>query len=614
MSQKIKVIRSADPMPMRWILSCLALVTLYFQTTLADPFNSPKLWILMIIAAWLAGYVLSFRKVLTSNKSIKNFYYLIIVFLSILTITTINSEVKYIAIFGETQRRNGFLQYFSLSIVIIAASIFVRVYNIKKIILVTYFIASVSVIYSLLQTTGNDFVAWNNPYNSVISTLGNPNFAAAVMAIMGVIALSSVFIPTLKFNQRIFAAGLSLFLLFAIFRSNARQGLIAYALGVGIFLVIWLWVKNKKYGYLAAASGMIFFVISVLGMLQIGPLERYLYKSSVSIRGYYWRASIEMLINHPFFGVGIDGYGYYFKEYREVNYPLTYGFQITSTNAHNTFLQFFATGGVFLGIAYLALNGYILKQAIFGIKNLTGSDRLYLSAVFAAWIAFHAQSLISIDNIGISIWGWVLGGAIIGLSVSSSALINGTEEFPQRKASTINLGRAATSGFATLIAVVLVFILYRGESNSYKATEVFNLQDPASRAYFKELQLKALNTPLNDPTYKLVAASQLLQSGFVSEGLREVDKIYEENPRNLDTLNLLALTFEQLNNTAKAIEFREKIVLLDPWNAENYLALGKIYKNQGDLTKSNAMLAKILSFASINPIGSQAKEELGSLN
>jgi len=55
-------------------------------------------------------------------------------------------------------------------------------------------------------------------------------------------------------------------------------------------------------------------------------------------------------------------------------------------------------------------------------------------------------------------------------------------------------------------------------------------------------------------------------------------------------------------------------VLLDPWNAENYLALGKIYKNQGDLTKSNAMLAKILSFASINPIGSQAKEELGSLN
>jgi O-antigen ligase len=612
MSRKIQVIGSADQIPMRWILSCLLLVTLYFQTTLADPFNSPKLWILMIISAWLAGYVVSFRKVIFSNKSSKNLGYLVIAFLSILTISTINSEIKYVAIFGETQRRNGFLQYFSLSIVIIAASIYVRIYNIKKVLLVTYFIASVSVIYSLMQTTGNDFVDWNNPYNSVISTLGNPNFAAAVMAIMGVITFSSVFIPTLRFNQRIFAIGLSMLLFFSIFRSNARQGLLAYALGAGVFSVIWLWAKNKKFGYLAFAFGIILFVISILGMLQIGPLERYLYKPSVSIRGYYWRAAIEMLINHPFFGVGIDSYGYYFKEYREVNYSLTYGFQITSTNAHNTFLHFFATGGIFLGIAYLALNGYILKQAIFGIKNLTGSNRLYLSAIFSAWIAFHAQSLISIDNIGISIWGWILGGAIIGLSVSSSVLVKGTEESPKRKTSAIDLARAITSGFATLIAVFLVVILYRGESNSYIATGVFNSQDPTSRTYFKELQLKVINTQLNDPTYKLFAVSRLLQNGFVDEGLLEIEKIYDENPRNLDTLSLLASTFEQLNNIDKAIEFREKIAQLDPWNAENYLALGKYYKKQGDLTKSNAMLAKILSFASTNPIGSQAKEELGS--
>jgi tetratricopeptide (TPR) repeat protein len=103
-----------------------------------------------------------------------------------------------------------------------------------------------------------------------------------------------------------------------------------------------------------------------------------------------------------------------------------------------------------------------------------------------------------------------------------------------------------------------------------------------------------------------------LQSGFIDEGLQEVYKLYSGNPRNLDTLNLLALTFEQLNNTTKAIEFREKIVPLDPWNAENYLALGRLYKAQGDLAKRNDMLAKILSFASTNPIGSQAKKELES--
>jgi ABC-type uncharacterized transport system permease subunit len=49
---------------------------------------------------------------------------------------------------------------------------------------------------------------------------------------------------------------------------------------------------------------------------------------------------------------------------------------------------------------------------------------------------------------------------------------------------------------------------------------------------------------------------------------------------------------------------------LDPWNALNYLAIGKIYKEQGNLVESEAMLNKILSFASSDPIAAQAKAEL----
>jgi tetratricopeptide (TPR) repeat protein len=258
------------------------------------------------------------------------------------------------------------------------------------------------------------------------------------------------------------------------------------------------------------------------------------------------------------------------------------------------------------------LNGYILKRAIYGIRNLTGSNRLYISGIFAAWVAFHAQSLISIDNIGISIWGWILGGVIVGLSVSASDMTNESELFSQRKRNEINLSQATISGFATLIVVILVATLYRGESNSYYGTQTVNLQDQSSRAYFRELQFKVINTPLNDPSYKLFAASRLIQGGLVDEGLAEVKKIYLKDPRNLDTLMLFALTFEQLNNLPKAIEYREKIVQFDPWNASNYLALGRYYKLQGNLVKSNAMLDKILSFASTNPIAKQANDELKS--
>jgi hypothetical protein len=49
---------------------------------------------------------------------------------------------------------------------------------------------------------------------------------------------------------------------------------------------------------------------------------------------------------------------------------------------------------------------------------------------------------------------------------------------------------------------------------------------------------------------------------------------------------------------------------LDPWNAVNYLAMGKIYKSQGNLADTKLMLEKIMSFAAGDPISSQAKLDL----
>ena len=610
MQKSPRLNKTEDLRPLKWVLGSLTVVTLFFQPTLADPFNSPKLWVLIIFAAWLAGYVLSYRKIISAIKPIRFLTYIVIAFSSILLLATIFTDFHYVAVFGDTQRRNGLLQYLSLSIILIASAIFVRIFNVKKLFLVTYFIALLLSTYSLMQTTGNDFVSWNNPYNAVIATLGNPNFAAAAMAIMGVMAVSSVFITTFNYSQRIFAAALVLLLLFVIYKSNARQGLLAYALGAGLFLTIWLCTKNWKIGILATTVGTAIFIISVLGMLQTGPFSKLLYKPSVSIRGYYWRAGLEMLANHPFTGVGIDRYGAYFKEYREVNYPLTYGFEITSSNAHNTFIQFFATGGFFLGLAYLVLNGYILKRAIYGIKNLSGNSRLLIAGVFSAWVAFQAQSLISIDNIGISIWGWVLGGSIVGLSISAGEQTDVSEMYPQRKKNDFNLTQTITSGLATLLAVTLIAALYQGESNSYKGGESVNLQDPVSRSYFRDLQMKVIDTPLNDPNYKLFAASRLIQGGFIDEGLAEVEKINSQNPRNLDSIILFAETYEQIGNFAKAIAYREKLADLDPWNATNYLELGKNYKAVGDLNKSQKMLDKILSFVPNGPIAEQAIKEL----
>jgi tetratricopeptide (TPR) repeat protein len=320
-----------------------------------------------------------------------------------------------------------------------------------------------------------------------------------------------------------------------------------------------------------------------------------------------------MFKQNPLFGVGMDRYGAYFKQFREVSYPLSYGFDITSSNAHNTFIQLFATGGVFLGASYLILNGYVLKRALFGIKNLNGNNQLLLAGIFSAWAAFHAQSLVSIDNIGISIWGWVLGGSIVGLSLCS---ITGENEERKQflvKQNSINLSRASISGIFGLFAIILVSQLYRGEINTYIARSAYNLDSEAVRATYKELQLKSINTILNDPSYSLSSAINLFEKGFVNEGIEVVKKIHANDARNQDAVTTLALMYENVQKIPDAIEYRLKITKLDPWNAANYLQLGKNYKAQGDLVKSQEMLDKILTFAigaEGGPIAEQAKKEL----
>ena len=602
--------KSLDQAPVSWLVAGLAFTTLYFQTNLTDPFNSPKMWIIILLASWLTGYIFSSRKLIVNSGTLRNMLITLVFFVISAIFVSLLTDFKYIAVFGDTQRRNGLLSYISLSIIMLSAAFFIRSYNIKRIFTITLFIGLLTAIYSFMQTTGNDFIKWNNPYNSIIGTVGNPNFAAAVMAVMGVIIFACAFIKEFKNYYRFLAIILTFSLFILINLSGAKQGLLSFILGCSIFLIVLIFGNNKKLGIAATVSSAFIFLFALLGMLQVGPLEKYLYKPSVSVRGYYWRAGIEMLKNHPFTGVGMDRYGAYFKQYREVGYPLSYGFDITSSNAHNTFIQFFATGGLFLGLSYLLINAYIFRRALIAFKSLNGDKKIFLSAVFSAWIAFHAQSLVSIDNIGISIWGWVLGGAIVGLSISAT-----TPEIEDRKkfalkSDQINLSRAMVSIVLALTSILIIVSLYRAETNSFQSRANFNLNDPGTKAGFKNLEIKVINTRFIDPSYALYSGMYLIKGGFVEEGLTALKNIYEKDPRNLDALNGLALVSEQAGKNDEAIEYRTELSKLDPWNAVNYLSLGKIYKAKGDLVNMKLMLDKINSFASSDPIATQAKTEL----
>jgi len=590
-----------------WILFSLAAVVLYFQTNAADPFNSPKSWILYLVAAWLVGHIVTNR---INLKEFKLLIFLVVGFISSALVVTVFTDFKYVAILGDTQRRNGFLSYFALGILLIASAFFIRFDNIRRFFYTVSAIAFVLIFYGIMQTSGRDFVNWNNPHNSLIGTVGNPNFAAAVMAIMGTLLLSSLFFVEFSRLQKLVSFLSALMLLILIYRSGARQGLLAFAIGTIVFLTLWAFDKNKILGLGVLSISILIALFSVLGMLQIGPLERILYKPSVSVRGFYWRAGIEMFKDNPILGIGMDRYGAYFNQYRELDYPLRYGFELTSSNAHNTFIQFFATGGIFLGASYLLLNIYVLKCAVNYFKSNKGPKKVIFASIFSAWVAFHSQSLISIDNLGVSIWGWILGGIVCGLSISS--LNNAESSKPQSK-KLINLKQATFSAIPTLMISTLVLLLLQGETRAYQAGASFIPQDKQSVMLFQEIQSKVISTPLIDPNYRLRSAENLIQIGQSVEGLRVMKEIHESDPRNEMALLSLSIYYESIGDFSSAIMFREKIKNLNPWNSKNLLFLGKDYKSVGNTVKSSEILKLIASFSTgVNggPILEQAKKEL----
>jgi O-antigen ligase len=562
----------------------------------------------MILASSLIGYI--FFPISGSNNKVNpQIVILLVSFVSLGFLSAVFSENRMISFLGETQRKNGFATYVSLAIVFYAVAKFIKLRDLNKLEKYLAFVSVLLVIYGFMQSTGKDFVTWNNPYNSVIGTAGNPNFSSAIFAILGIYILTTSLI-NLKVRKPLYSLaylGLALLLFISILNTNSLQGVLAFFAGLFVFVLVVTYKYKKTLGYFVALIILGFSFIGVLGILQIGPLQGILYKDSVSVRGFYWRAGIEMLKNHPLTGVGIDNYAAYFNLYRTVDYPLRYGFEVTSSNAHNTFIQHFATGGIFFGLTYLILQIYIFKAAF---KLVTGKSNLFSKAalpIFCGWITFQAQSLVSIDNIAISILGWVLGAVIISLEYHSHDEV---KDQSNRNSKFNDIKQVITSCAAALGVFVFCTFLFRVETSMFYLRGIYNPSNAENNKLVLKNGQEFFDLPFNNVTYQNQVGVFLAASGYPNEAVTLLSRVLENSPNSLDTLSVLANIYESAKEPKKAIPYRTEFAKLNPWNAKNYLQQGKNYRDIGDYILMKSMLSKIESFASSTEVFQIALSEL----
>jgi len=383
-----------------------------------DPINLPKLCLLIITSFTLFGLILGNLANFFTHKS-KHFVYLVAGFiLQLILVFTVDNRSFSLKFYGTSSRNTGFIAYLCLSFLLLAITSITEDYLVK--IFIWGFIISGLIIgvYGIAQSVGLDFFKYNLVYSSkVFGTFGNPNFQSAFMGMVAAASLTLLIFGKFKFLRRSILGLIVILCLYNISVSS-QQGYLDFVAGVSIAGIIYLLKRDARFlagSFLGIFCGSVLLVL--LGILDKGPLASIVYKSSLQFRGFYWRGAVRMISQHPIFGIGMDGYGDWYRRSRSAK-AANINAGVVSDTAHNIPLDIGASGGLPLLILYLTIIGYAIYAIIKVLKRKSEFD-VYFVAIVAAWVAYQAQSLISINQLGLGVWGWSLTGLLIGYEINT---------------------------------------------------------------------------------------------------------------------------------------------------------------------------------------------------
>jgi hypothetical protein len=531
-----------------------------------DPVNTPKLLALGGVAGAAAAIFLSFglSRLWTSHKML---LMLVLVFF----LTVINSVIQSSApmsqlIYGAYGRNTGLVTYLLLCLLIVASASLSKSYSFEKVSYGLLAAGFINVVYSLWVTLFGDFIGWTNPYGNILGTFGNPNFIGAFLGIFASVLFAYLLKPGIVLGIRIAAAVTLLVTFYEIGESNAIQGIVVSVGGMALVGFYFLRSKFKTPTIPTLYSALVFIAgtVATMGALQKGPLAELIYKNSVSLRGEYWQAAWNMGSKFPFSGVGMDTYGDWYRRLRDDQALINPGPNVITNAAHNVVLDQLAYGGWPMLIAYLA----ILSLVAIAIVKVTLRSKEYnftFIGIAVAWICYQVQSVISINQIGLAIWGWILGGALIAYeratrvpTVEVSLPSNQNRSLKTKKPSQSGFVSAQmVAGVGAVIGLLIAVPPYSSDTNWKTALGSGSVQEIE-----KALEPGYLNP---QSSFRYATASQLLESNKFYDLAYKYAKIcIEANPDSFDCWKMLY--YIQKTTAEEREEAKKNLLRLDPMN------------------------------------------------
>jgi O-antigen ligase len=600
-----------------WALLASVSTTLFFWTPGLDVFNLPKTAVLLIGSVACLGGTFYLFKYNGFTRKVALTFYGVAAAWYLLQIAIGPAGIER-TLWGAYSRANGAMSYLSILIIAGTVLISVRLNNINRIFQILTLALFLNVSYGYLQYSGHDFVDWINPYNPIIGTLGNPNFSSSILGLtsLATICYSSFANKSIYIRSALGLLGIAGVIL--SYLTQSIQGPLTFVAGLTIGLLGSLWIANKRAIFYALSAlvvvGGTFLIYSMYGY---GPLGATLFQYTLKLRFRYWQAAIEMMQNHPWMGVGVDSYGEYFRRSKSLALIQSNGPDLMTNNAHSTPFQLGATLGVPFFLIYIALQIYVIVRFVKAFKNPTDTAKPLLG-LFSVWIAFQLQSLISLDQLGLSIWGWVLGAAIIGLSFDgATSVVAPALKGPKKVEKTKEVPPAFLKpgiAIGAIVGFMIALTPIRADLVMKAAMETpWSQEDEASKQTRLANLTAAIKTLEHDPTYVSQAITEVYKMGKIEEGLILAKAGAALHPESFDSQFMVVDMLEKNQLWKDALPYRKRTTELDPMNWNVWMAYARDLENTGDKVGAKFALNKVLEFTNDPKFIADAKSGLARL-
>jgi hypothetical protein len=208
-------------------------------------------------------------------------------------------------------------------------------------------------------------------------------------------------------------------------------------------------------------------------------------------------------------------------------------------------------------LIYLALMALVVVAAVKVIKRSQGFNPGFVGLV-AGWVAFQAQSIISINQIGLALWGWVLSGLIIGYEIST----RGGEVVAEKKtgkSATKPVQTSASTSLAMFLGLIIGVLVgmppYLASAKYKGALETSNPTVIQEAAYIWPL----------DPSRMIQVAGTLNENKLEAEGLEVALDAAESFPDNYAVWAALnSMTSATAEQKAQALVQMKRLDPLNP--------------------------------------------------